>query len=100
MARRTIPVIEVNEVLFRWCLNTGKKTIARALQMSVNTVRDLITQAESLGLKRGALSNPEEIDQIAVKIRVLQKKKRAQPRVIQAQISAHHDQRSNVDIPR
>ena len=92
MARRTIPVIEVNEVLFRWCLNTGKKTIARALQMSVNTVRDLITQAESLGLKRGALSNPEEIEQIAVKIRALQKKKRAQPGVIQAQISAHHDQ--------
>lgn len=92
MARRTIPMIEVNEVLFRWCLDTGKKTIARALKMSVNTVRDLITQAESLGLKRDSRNTPEEIERIAYEIRALQVQKRAQPSMVQTQISTHHEQ--------
>jgi Integrase core domain len=90
MARRTIPVIEVNEVLFRWCQDIGKKTIARTLQISVNTVRDLIIQAENLGLKR-YFSSPEEIDVIAQEIKAFKNKKCCQPRMVQAQIKEHHE---------
>ncbi len=99
MPRRTIPVIEVNEVLFRWCQGIGKKTVARTLQMSVNTVRDLITQAESLGLKRST-STPEEMESISQEIKLLQAKKRSQPSVVQGQIKEHHQKIEELwDIP-
>jgi hypothetical protein len=91
MPRRTILVIEVNEILFRWCQDVGKKTIARTLQISVNTVRDLIIQAESLGLKRFC-STQEEIERIVQEIKILQAKKRSHPGEIQAQIKGHHQE--------
>ena len=53
MGRRTIAMIEINEVLYYWVKHMYKKRIARALGMSVNTVRKIIRQAEALGLKQG-----------------------------------------------
>jgi hypothetical protein len=72
MGRRTIPVIEVNEILFRWCQGHAKKEIARSLRNSVNTVKKLIFQAEGMGLKR-YISSIEEIHAIAVQLNAAKK---------------------------
>ena len=89
MSRRTILMIEVNEVLFRWCQNIGKKTIARQLRMSVNTIRDIIAQAEGFGLNR-SLSTPQEIEHIVCEINALRIKKRLEPSETLRNISEHH----------
>lgn len=91
MGRRTILMIEVNEVLYRWCQGMGKKPIARSLKMSVNTVRDLITQAESLGLRRG-LTEEAERERIAAEIKRLQAEKQLAPSLVQGLIGAHHEE--------
>jgi DNA-binding transcriptional regulator LsrR (DeoR family) len=43
-------MIEVSEILFRWCNGSGKKTIAKSLNIARNTIREIIQQAEGLGL--------------------------------------------------
>lgn len=52
MARRKILMIEVKEILYRWCQGMGKKGITRTLGIAKNTVREILNQAQGLGLKK------------------------------------------------
>ena len=64
MGKRVILMIEVKEVLYRWAGGLGKRTISKSLRMSVNTVRKLVRDAESLGLVQGA--NYETMETIVI----------------------------------
>lgn len=53
MARRSIPMIEIDEVLFRWQQNQSLSEIARGLGQSRQTVRKYVRLAKKHGLTRG-----------------------------------------------
>jgi transposase len=50
MARRTIPMIEVDEILYRWFKGMSERRISRSLGISRMTVRKILFQARQLGL--------------------------------------------------
>jgi hypothetical protein len=89
MGKRVILMIEVKEVLYRWAGGLGKRTISKSLGMSVNTVRKLVRDAESLGLVQGA--NYETMETIVITL--LEKYKKVPCRSqVQSQIYQHHAQ--------
>jgi hypothetical protein len=51
MARRTIEMIELEEVLYQWIKGIGIKGISRSLGISRNTVKKIILQAQQAGLR-------------------------------------------------
>lgn len=89
MGKRVVPMIEVKEVLYRWCEGLGKRTIGKSLGMSVNTVRRLVRDAENLGLVPG--TDYETMEAVAVALLEQYKKAPCTSR-IQTQINQHHEQ--------
>ena len=59
MARRTIPMIEVNEVIFRWHRGDTFAEIARSLGPDRKTIRKYVAMAKELGLSQDAPLPPE-----------------------------------------
>ncbi len=53
MARRSIPMIEIDEVLFRWQNHQSLSQIARGVGQSRQTVRKYLRLAQAHGLTRG-----------------------------------------------
>ena len=82
-------MIEVKEVLYRWCQGLGKKTISKSLGMSVNTVRKLIKDATVLGLVQG--STYEKMEEVGI-ILMEQYKKAPCTSDVQTRIHKHHAQ--------
>ena len=60
MARRTIQMIEVEEVLYRWLKGVSARRISQSMGISRNTIKKIITQAQSTGLTFD--SQPEDIE--------------------------------------
>lgn len=89
MGKRVIPVIEIKEILYRWCSGLGKKTISKSLGVSVNTLRKLIRDAEELGLVQN--SNYEQMEEVVIKLLERYKKPFGKSN-IQSQINQHHNQ--------
>ncbi len=90
MSRRYIPMIEINEVLYRWSQGIKKRAIAKALNMSKTTVRGIINQAIELGLAVG--DPPEKVDDIVALLQVSRSNRCERPSKIQEQIKIFHDQ--------
>ena len=92
MSRRIIVKIEINEVIYRWIKLMPKKRIAKTLGMSINTVRKIINQSETLGFKQDA-KNLEQLPVIAEKIKSSFSHKN---NTSQSAISLHHDRISQL----
>jgi biotin operon repressor len=54
MARRTIAMIAVRKVIYRWQKGMSKTAIAQSLGLSRNTVKVIIKQAKQLGLTQNS----------------------------------------------
>ena len=54
MAYRELGVVEVREVLRRFCAGDGLRAIARATGVDRKTVAEFVAAASSVGLRRGA----------------------------------------------
>lgn len=54
MARRPIPMVELDELLFRWQQGENISQLSRSLGQSRQTVRAYLKRAEHLGLTRDA----------------------------------------------
>ncbi len=67
MARRTLPMIEIKEILFQWCTGRSPRVIAKSLATARNTIKKFINEAIQLGLIRG-VSTVVEIDEVAAKM--------------------------------
>ncbi|WP_156962120.1 helix-turn-helix domain-containing protein [Candidatus Paracaedibacter symbiosus] len=89
MARRTIPMIEVEEVLYRWLKGMSLKGISRSLGISRNTVRKLITQAQQTGLTHQ--SKVEEIDGLRGSFMNLRLKASAENAPAQSYLANQHE---------
>jgi hypothetical protein len=89
MGKRVILMIEVKEVLYRWCSGLGKRTISKSLGMSVNTVRKLVRDAENLGLTLA--TDYEKMEAITVALLARYKKTPGASQV-QTQIHEHQEQ--------
>ena len=88
MSRRIIVKIEIDEVIYRWIKLMPKKRIARTLGMSINTVRKIINQAETLGFKQES-KNLEQLPVISGQIK--KSFEHSSNKTSQAGISLHHD---------
>ncbi len=83
-------MIEINEILYRWSLGVKKKAIARTLNISRNTVRQIVANGMALGL---AIGDP--VDKVNEVVSLLQSEKikqRERPSVIQENIKLFHEQ--------
>jgi transposase len=90
MARRKIAMIEVKEILYRWCQGMGKRTISRTLGIARNTIREILNQAFGLGLtKESAVS---DISDIAIKLQEARSRKHENPNRIQSRLKLLHAQ--------
>lgn len=47
MARRTVPMIEVDEILYRWSQGMSDRKIAKSLGISRNTVKKILSKAKA-----------------------------------------------------
>ena len=63
MARRNIPMIEVNEVLYRVHRGVSIKAIVRSLGIARNTVKGILALATAAGFNKG-LTHPQ-VEEIA-----------------------------------
>jgi transposase len=98
MGRRIIFMIEVKEVLYRWCHGVGKKTLAKSLGIARNTIREIINQAIVSGLTRD--SSLEQLDQVVERLQENRNKKKEQPSSIQLKLVAYHQQMKDwLEIP-
>jgi len=88
MGRRNIAMIEISEVLYRWVKKMPKKRIARSLGMSINTVRKIIRNAESLGFTEDE-NDLERMNEIGLIIQ--QSFFKDSNKTAQMAISEHHD---------
>lgn len=66
MSRRSIPVSEINEVLYQWQQGHSKSAISRRLGVSRPTVRRYISEALQAGLH--ACSSPSEVASISLQL--------------------------------
>lgn len=89
MARRTLPMIEVEEILYRWCKKMGRKKIAETLGISVNTVKAITNVALGLGLERDNCTS-ERLANISSQLIAKRFEKRSNPTSTQSRIKAHH----------
>jgi hypothetical protein len=78
MARITLPMIEVEEILYRWCKKMGKKTIAETLGISVNTVKASTNVALGLGLELDNCTS-EQLANISSQLIAKRSEKRSNP---------------------
>jgi transposase len=83
-------MIEVKEILYQWCQGVGKKTLARSLGVSRNTIREIINQALGSGLKR--TSSIIELDQVIEKLQEARNKKEKRPNSVQLKLASYHQQ--------
>ncbi len=81
-------MIEIKEVLFQWCQKRGKKTIARSLGLAKNTVKEIINQAESLGLNQDS----DKLEAIAEALQTVRNEKKTNPKGVQYKINQYRDQ--------
>ncbi len=83
-------MIEINEVLYRWSQGMGKKTIARSLNASKTTVREILNQAIGLGL---AVGDPiEKVNEIVSLLQGARSKRFERQSKVQEQIKVFHEQ--------
>lgn len=66
MARRSIPMIEISEVLYQWQQGRSKTKIGESLGISRPTVRNYLNQATAAGLTTD--SSPGEVATIALSV--------------------------------
>lgn len=98
MSRRIIFMIEVKEILYRWCQGMGKKALARSLGISRNTIREILNQALGLGLQKD--SSIAELDIVVEKLQEARSRKRDNSHSIQMKLISYHDQiKSWLEIP-
>ena len=90
MGRRIIAMIEIDEILYRWCKGLGKKKIAQSHGMSVNTVKSIVNQAIGLGLDRET-TDAATLRIISQKLMDERQKPRPNPNSIQYRIKSHHE---------
>jgi transposase len=83
-------MIEVKEVLYRWTQGMGKKTIARSLGLSRNTIREILNQAIGFGLQQN--SSIETLDLVVEQLQGQRSKKKTNPMGVQAKLSQYHEQ--------
>jgi len=74
MSRRIISVTEITEILYQWCKGISVRKIAESLGNSRNTIRVVIAQAESLGLKQNNSDKTKllEVSQLLLEARNMQ----------------------------
>lgn len=98
MTRRIVKMIEVKEVIYRWCQGVGKKTMQRSLGLARNTIREIINQALGLGLTR--TSAFDEIEKITDKLQQMRNLKKQNPSSVQVKLKLHHEQIKDwLDMP-
>src|SRR3546814_6025474 len=90
MARRTIPMIEVEEILYQWLKGMSERKIARSLGISRNTVKTILRQGKKVGLTK-AFSTADLAD-IMVPLFELRQKNERIPGSAQTYLAAHHEQ--------
>jgi hypothetical protein len=88
MARRTIAMIEVEEVIYRWLKGMSMRKIAASLGISRNTVKSLILQAQQAGLTVG--SSIEEMENLRSSLLGLRSQKRKDIGTAQHYLSGQH----------
>jgi len=89
MGRRTLTMIEISEILYRWQRGMSKQAIAISLGISRNTVKKEIGNAQAYGLNK---HSQEEIIQIYLAERAhnkIHKKKKGQQMQV---IKKYHNQ--------
>jgi hypothetical protein len=90
MARRLIVMIEIKEVLYRWTHGMGKKTIARTLGLSRNTVREILIKAKAVGLHQD--SSIDDLNLVVEKLQIKRDIKEEKPKSVQARLRHYHTQ--------
>src|SRR5206468_7171634 len=62
MGYREVTMLEIKEVLRRWCAGAAKKRIAAQLGLDIKTVRRYLRAAQACGLRSGgALPDAEQL---------------------------------------
>jgi transposase len=90
MARRNIPMVEIQEVLYRWIKGRSEREIARLVGTSRNTIHRIVKKAIDNGLKREA--NDKELERVSLIL--VEQKNTAQKGCGPAQVhlSKYHEQ--------
>lgn len=90
MANRNITMIEITEILYRWRKGISTRKIAESLGTSRNTIREIVTLAEALGLEQGSANETHllEISRLLTDARS-QKKQRGSAQTL---IAVYHDE--------
>ena len=91
MAYRELGVIEIREVLRRFCLGEGLRAIARGTGSDRKTVAKYVAAATAAGLGRGA-PGPTEEQVVAVLAAVRAPTGRGRPSEVPARLTAHREQ--------
>ena len=96
---RRVEMIEVKEVLYRWCNGVGKKALSRSLGLSRNTIREILNQAIGLGLLQ--TSSIQEMEKIADKLQQMRHQKKENPNSVQVKLKLHHHEQIKdwLDMP-
>jgi predicted transcriptional regulator len=66
MVRRNIPISEIIGVIYRYYYQYGIKTIARDLGLARNTVKKIIAEAKTYGLKSNL--SAAELEEVITKL--------------------------------
>lgn len=89
MARRTLPMIEIKEILYQWCQGRSPRAIAKSLDTARNTIKKYISEAIQLGLSR---DNKEKLDEVAAKMEATRNLPTVKYGHAHAILAAHHHQ--------
>lgn len=87
MARRSIAMIEVREVLYQYHQGQNIKTLKRSLGLARNTIRSIILEAKAVGFRRGLTK--DELETVLDKL-FLTRSEIVTPGPIQKAISSYH----------
>ncbi len=87
MARRSIAMIEIREVLYQYHQGQPIKALKRSLGLARNTIRSLITEAKAVGFRRGLPK--EELEAVLDKL-FLERREIVPPGPIQQAIRSYH----------
>jgi hypothetical protein len=90
MARRRIYMTEVQEVLHQWSQGRSERSIAKSLNMSRNTVRQILKQAKLVGLSPE--SEQKNFDEAANSLLKLREEQSTRNNPAQNHIKEQHDQ--------
>lgn len=87
MARRSIAMIEIREVLYQYHQGQSIKALKRSLGLARNTIRSLILEAKAVGFRRGLTQ--DELDAVLDKL-FLERSEITTIGPIQEAISSYH----------